>query len=42
MIEGIFIRGSGMTVASGCSDAGGQEVDAVGTDGCGGVGFGAF
>ena len=30
-----------MTVASGCSDACGLEVDAVGIDGCGGVGFGA-
>ena len=27
-----------MTVASGCLDAGGPKVDAVGTDGCGGVG----
>ena len=30
-----------MTIASSCSDAGGLEVDAVGVDGCGGVGFGA-
>ena len=30
-----------MTVASGCSNASGKEVDAVGADGCGGVGSGA-
>ena len=41
MVDGISVWGGGMTVASGCSDAGGPEVDAVGTDGCGGVGSSA-
>ena len=41
MGDGIFVWGSGMTVASGYLDAGGLEVDAVGIDGCGGVGSGA-
>ena len=41
MVDGISIWGSGVTTASGCSDAGGPEVDAVGANGCGGVGSGA-
>ena len=40
MVDGISVWGSGMTIASSYSDAGGPEVDAVGTDGCGGVGSG--
>ena len=39
MVDGIYVWGGGMTTASGCSDVGGPEVDAVGADGCGGVCF---
>ena len=41
MVYGISIWGSGMTTTSGCSDAGGPEVDAVVTNGCGVGGSGA-
>ena len=41
VVDGIFVWGGGMTAAFGCLDAGGPEVDAVGADGCGGVGSSA-
>ena len=41
VVDGISIWGSGMTVSYGFLDAGGPEVDVVGTDGCGDIGSGA-
>ena len=39
MVDGISVWGDKMTTASGCSDAGGPTVDAVGADGCGVIGL---